>query len=72
MGSPSNLKQMNVRKEQVADWIRSILWLIDAQDLQNIGDYGVGRQVPKEYAEAVCDWAVQFKNAAEAILQSRR
>jgi uncharacterized protein (UPF0332 family) len=47
-------------------------WLIDAQDLRNIGDYGVGSQVPKEYAEAVCDWAVQFINAAEAFLQSRR
>jgi uncharacterized protein (UPF0332 family) len=47
-------------------------WLIDAQDLRNIGDYGVGSQVPKEYAEAVCDWAAQFINAAEAFLQSRR
>jgi uncharacterized protein (UPF0332 family) len=26
-------------------------WLIDAQDLRNIGDYGVGSQVPKEYAK---------------------
>jgi uncharacterized protein (UPF0332 family) len=32
-------------------------WLIDAQDLRNIGDYGVGSQVPKEYAETICDWA---------------
>jgi uncharacterized protein (UPF0332 family) len=47
-------------------------WLIDAQDLRNIGDYGVGSQVPKEYAETVCDWAVQFIKAAEVLLQSRR
>jgi uncharacterized protein (UPF0332 family) len=47
-------------------------WLIDAQDLRNIGDYGVGSQVPKEYAETVCDWAVQFINAAEIFLQSQR
>jgi len=47
-------------------------WLIDAQDLRNIGDYGVGSQVPKEYAETVCDWAVQFINTAEVLLQGRR
>jgi uncharacterized protein (UPF0332 family) len=47
-------------------------WLIDAQDLRNIGDYGVGSQVPKEYAEAICDWAVQLINAAEVYLQKRR
>jgi uncharacterized protein (UPF0332 family) len=47
-------------------------WLIDAQDLRNIGDYGVGSQVPKEYAETVCDWAVQFIHAAETLLQSRK
>jgi uncharacterized protein (UPF0332 family) len=46
-------------------------WLIDAQDLRNIGDYGVGSQVPEEYARMVCDWAVQFINAAEDFLESR-
>lgn len=45
-------------------------WLIDAQDLRNIGDYGVGSQVLKEYVETICDWAVQFINAAEALLQA--
>jgi uncharacterized protein (UPF0332 family) len=45
-------------------------WLIDAQDLRNIGDYGVGRQVPKEYTETVCDWAVQFVNAAEVLMRT--
>jgi uncharacterized protein (UPF0332 family) len=43
-------------------------WLIDAQDLRNIGDYGVGNQVSKELAETVCDWAVQFIDAAEVLL----
>jgi len=49
-------------------------WLIDAQDLRNIGDYGVDSQgqVPKEYAETACDWAVQFIEAAETLLQSRK
>jgi uncharacterized protein (UPF0332 family) len=28
-------------------------WLIDAQDLRNIGDYGVGSQVPKGYNENI-------------------
>jgi uncharacterized protein (UPF0332 family) len=46
-------------------------WLIDAKDLRNIGDYGVGSQVPKEYAETACDWAVQFITAAEALLLRR-
>jgi uncharacterized protein (UPF0332 family) len=47
-------------------------WLIDAQDLRIIGDYGVGSHVPKEFAETVCDWAIQFTNAAEVLLQSQR
>jgi uncharacterized protein (UPF0332 family) len=49
-------------------------WLIDAQDLRNIGDYGVDSQgqVPKEYAETACDWAVQFIEAAERLVQSRK
>jgi uncharacterized protein (UPF0332 family) len=46
-------------------------WLIDAKDLRNIGDYGVGSQVPKEYAETACDWAVQLITAAEALLLRR-
>jgi hypothetical protein len=46
-------------------------WLIDAQDLRNIGDYGVGSQLPEECAKMVCDWAVQIINAAEDFLQSR-
>lgn len=47
-------------------------WLIDAQDLRNIGDYGVGSRVPKEYTKTVCDWAGQFINAAEVLLKSQR
>ncbi len=47
-------------------------WLIDAQDLRNIGDYGVGSHVPKEFTETVCGWDFQFINAAELLLQSHR
>lgn len=47
-------------------------WLIDAQDLRNIGDYGVGSQLPKEHAETTCDWAAEFIGVAEVFLQSRK
>jgi hypothetical protein len=43
-------------------------WLIDARDLRNIGDYGVGSQVPKKYAETICDWAAQLISAAKILL----
>jgi len=43
-------------------------WLLDAQDLRNIGDYGVGAHVPREKAESVCMWAEEFIRAAEAHL----
>ncbi len=43
-------------------------WLIDAQDLRNIGDYAIGTHVPREKAEAVCTWAEEFIQAAEAHL----
>jgi uncharacterized protein (UPF0332 family) len=32
-------------------------WLIDAQDLRNIGDYGVSLHVPTDKDESVCAWA---------------
>lgn len=47
-------------------------WLIDAQDLRNIGDYGVEAKVPKEYADTLCDWALQFIEAAEGLLGDRK
>jgi uncharacterized protein (UPF0332 family) len=87
MGSPSDLKQIlneySSHSVVISAFGREFAktgrldskyhrWLIAAQDLRNIGDYGVGSQVPKEYAETVCDWAVQFINAAEVFLQSRK
>ena len=42
--------------------------LIDAQDLRNIGDYGVGAHVDRVKAEAVCSWAEEFIIAAEEYL----
>jgi len=43
-------------------------WLIDAEDIRNIGDYGVDRDVPEEQAAAVCEWAAEFIRAAETYL----
>lgn len=46
-------------------------WLIDAQDLRNIGDYGVGVHVDRVKAEAVCMWAEEFIIAAGKHLSKR-
>jgi len=43
-------------------------WLLDAQDLRNVGDYEIQSHVPKEKAEAVCGWAQEFIRPAEAYL----
>lgn len=44
-------------------------WLIDAQDIRNIGDYGVGVDVSKEQAQSVCKWADEFIQAAGSFLE---
>lgn len=46
-------------------------WLLDAQDLRNVGDYGIHTHVPKEKAESVCAWAEEFIQAAEAYLSKK-
>jgi len=46
-------------------------WLIDAQDFRNTGDYGIGEHVSKQQAEAVCQWADEFVQAAEGCLSSK-
>jgi uncharacterized protein (UPF0332 family) len=43
-------------------------WLIDAQDLRNIGDYGVGANVDGEQALKSCSWAGEFIKSAEIFL----
>jgi len=35
-------------------------WLIDAQDIRNVGDYGVGRDVSAEQAKEVISEAQEF------------
>lgn len=43
-------------------------WLIDAQDLRNTGDYGVGVNITRQQAKEVCDWAGEFIASAECFL----
>ena len=42
--------------------------LIDAQDLRNVGDYGVQTHIPAEHVEEVCSWAEEFISAAIVYL----
>ncbi|HUW62814.1 MAG TPA: HEPN domain-containing protein [Candidatus Bathyarchaeia archaeon] len=44
-------------------------WMIDAQDLRNIGDYGLGAAVSPEQAAQVCEWASEFIAAAVVWLR---
>ena len=43
-------------------------WLLDAQVLRDIGDYGVERHVDRPNAEGACRNAADFVNEAEAHL----
>jgi uncharacterized protein (UPF0332 family) len=47
-------------------------YLIDAQDLRNLGDYGVGPSVAADQAKEILRWADEFLAAAEAALKSPR
>lgn len=44
-------------------------WIIDAQDLRNIGDYGLGAAISPEQATQICEWALEFITAAETWLR---
>lgn len=48
--------------------VRFHRWLLDAQDLRNIGDYGIGSMITKDQAEQVLGWAREFLNAAISYL----
>ncbi len=43
-------------------------YLIDAQDLRNVGDYGIGPGVSRAQLNELLAWADQFLAAAEAFL----
>ena len=43
-------------------------YLIDAQDLRNQGDYGIGAGVTSDQSEELLRWAQEFLAAVEALL----
>lgn len=44
-------------------------YLIDAQDIRNLGDYGVGTGVSRSQVTDLLAWADEFFAAAQAFLQ---
>jgi len=44
-------------------------YLIDGQDLRNLGDYGVGKKISLEQAQEILSWSREFISVAEAILK---
>jgi len=44
-------------------------YLIDAQDLRNFGDYGVGKKITPEQTQEIINWTREFITAAEEILK---
>jgi len=44
-------------------------YLIDAQDLRNLGDYGVGKKISPEQTQEILNWSREFISAAEEILK---
>jgi uncharacterized protein (UPF0332 family) len=45
-------------------------YLIDAQDLRNIGDYAIGQEIAEDQADMMCRWAEDFSLAARRFLQA--
>lgn len=43
-------------------------YLIDAQDLRNIGDYAIGQDIAEDQADLMCRWAEDFLRAARNFL----
>jgi uncharacterized protein (UPF0332 family) len=43
-------------------------YLIDAQDLRNQGDYGIGVAVTQDQSEELANWAQEFLSAVEAVV----
>lgn len=48
--------------------VRFHRWLLDAQDLRNVGDYGIGMTITGEQAGQVIAWAQEFLEAAVSYL----
>jgi uncharacterized protein (UPF0332 family) len=43
-------------------------YLIDAQDVRNVGDYGIGPGVREDQLEELLGWAQEFLGAADTLL----
>jgi uncharacterized protein (UPF0332 family) len=43
-------------------------WLIEAQNLRNVGDYGIESHISPQQAESLCQWSSEFIRAAEGLL----
>lgn len=46
-------------------------WLIDAQDMRNMGDYGVGYSIAMEQSAEVIAWGHEFLDAAIAYFDKQ-
>jgi uncharacterized protein (UPF0332 family) len=44
-------------------------YLIDAQDLRNIGDYAIGQEIAEDQVDLMCRWAEEFLSAARLFLK---
>ena len=44
-------------------------YLLDAQDIRNVGDYGIGSGVTAEQVSDILAWAKEFLEAAEGLLK---
>lgn len=47
-------------------------WLLDAQDMRNLGDYGALQHVAPQEAKEMCQHAREFAAAANAYLDSHK
>jgi len=43
-------------------------WLLDAQDIRNLGDYGIGVEVSRNQCQELKVWAKSFLQAAKSYL----
>lgn len=52
--------------------VRFHRWLLDAQDLRNVGDYGIGITITAKQSEQVIAWEREFMEAAVSFLNTDR
>ncbi len=47
-------------------------YLLDAQDLRNVGDYGIERQISAAQVQEILVWSDEFISTAERFLKSEK